>query len=131
MPQSPMAVLTGRTPANLPASLKLNAVGELLVDDGGLKYVTCAASGTQVLGTGAVGDVLNGLLIVPGAAAAGVVGIKDGGGSTISIFAGGGTTALVDLKPFFVPLNAISAAGAWSVVLGANITAIAIGQFTP
>lgn len=105
--------------------------GTLGIKAAGLKYVTCAAGGTQALGTGAAGDTINTLIIVPGTAAAGTVGIKDGAGSTISVFAGGGTTALTDLRPQTVTLNAISTAGGWSVVNGANVTCIAVGQFTP
>lgn len=95
-------------------------------------YETIAASQTdQVMGaTGATGDYLAGILIVPGTAAAGIVQIKDGAGSAISIFAGGGVTALTTLVPFFVPLGVQSAAGAWKVTTGANVTAIGVGNFT-
>lgn len=108
---------------------KLSAA--LGVKAAGLKYVTVAASTTQALGTGAVGDTLNSLVIIPGTAAAGIVQIKDGGGSAITVFAGGGTTALPSLAPIPVTINAVSAAGAWSVITNANVTAIAVGQFTP
>ncbi len=95
-------------------------------------YEAVAASQTaQVLGaTGAVGDVLNTLVIVPGTSAAGAVSIKDGANTAITVFAGGGTTALTDLKPIVLSLDMISAAGAWQVTTGANVTAIGIGQFT-
>lgn len=100
------------------------------VPAGGTAYETVAASQTdQVMGaTGATGDYLAGLLIVPATTGAGTVSLKDGGGSAITIFTGGGT--LSDLKPFFVPIGAISAAGAWKVTTGANVSAIAFGAFT-
>lgn len=104
------------------------AISAFQVRLNGLKYVTCAASTTQALGTGAIGDTLNSLLIVPGTLAAGTVQIKDGGGSAINVFVAG---TLADLKPFTIPLNALSAAGGWSIITGANVTAIATGQFTP
>lgn len=93
-------------------------------------YETVAASQTdQVMGTtGAAGDILAGVLIVPATTGAGTVSIKDGGGSAITIFTGGGT--LVDLKPFFVPIGAKSAAGAWKVTTGANVSAVSVGVFT-
>jgi hypothetical protein len=96
------------------------------------EYETVAAGQTdQVLGaTGAAGDYLKGLIIVPAVVACGVVTIKDGAGGAISIFVGGGTTALVDAKPFFVPLDLVSLAGAWSVTTGANVSVIAVGDFT-
>lgn len=95
-------------------------------------YETVAASQPdQVMGaTGASGDYLAGVLIVPGTTAAGAVSIKDGGGSAITLFPGGGTTALTTLIPFFVPLGIKSVSGAWKVTTGANVTAIGIGQFT-
>jgi hypothetical protein len=104
------------------------------INDG--DYVTVAASQTdQVTGsaggtTGATGDYLAGVLIIPGTTAAGAVSVKDGAGSAISVFAGGGTTALSALIPFFVPLGIKSRAGAWKITTGANVTAIAVGNFT-
>ena len=101
-------------------------------DLGAGDYETVAASQTdQALGaTGATGDYLAGLLIVPATTAAGAVSIKDGGGSSITVFAGGGTTALTTLIPFFVPLGIKSAAGAWKVTTGANVSVIGVGNFT-
>src|SRR4051812_35845565 len=96
------------------------------------EYETIAASQTdQVIGaSGAAGDYLAGVLIVPGTTAAGAVSIKDGAGSAITIFAGGGTTALTALIPFFVPLGIKSTSGAWKISTGANVTAIGVGNFT-
>jgi hypothetical protein len=102
-----------------------------LVKPAGLKYVTCAAGGTQALGTGAVGDVLSKVVITPLLAACGTVSIKDGAGGAVIIFDGGGTTALPSLAPITVLLDAASAAGGWSIVNGASVTAIATGEFTP
>lgn len=95
-------------------------------------YETVAASQTdQVLGSsGNKGDYLAGVLIVPATTAAGAVSVKDGSGSSITIFAGGGTTALTTLIPFFVPLGAASSSGAWSVTTGTNVSAVAVGYFT-
>lgn len=100
--------------------------------DAGTLYQTVAASTTQACGPlgGHAGDYLGGVLIVPGTTAAGVVTITDGAGSAITIFAGGGTTALTTLIPFFVPLGAKSLTGPWKITTGANVTAIGVGQFT-
>jgi hypothetical protein len=94
-------------------------------------YETVAASQTdQIMGaSGAAGNYLAGVLIVPGTTAAGAVSIKDGAGSAITIFAGGGTTALTTLIPFFVPLG-IYCATSWKITTGTNVTAIGIGKFT-
>ena len=96
-------------------------------------YETVAASqaGQVMGGAGAAGDYLAGLLIVPATVAAGAVSITDGGGSAITVFVGGGTTALVDCKPFYVKIGAKSAAGPWSVTTGANVSAIGFGNFSP
>lgn len=93
-----------------------------------------ASTTDQIMGaTGAVGDFLSGVLIVPGTTAAGAVSIKDGNGSSISIFAGGGTTALTTLIPFFVPIGAKcvnATTPGWKITTGANVTAIGVGNFT-
>lgn len=101
-----------------------------LVPDG--EYKTVAASTTAVLGSGggAAGDVLLGLLVVPATTAAGIIQIKDGGGTAITVFAGGGTTALTDLRPFWIPLGMLSTAGGWSVITLLNESVIAVGKFT-
>lgn len=102
------------------------------IKDAYAEYETVAAGQTdQALGaTGAQGDYLAGVLIVPGTAGCGAVSIKDGSGSSISIFAGGGTTALPTLAPIFVPLGIYSTGGAWKITTGSNVTAIGIGDFT-
>lgn len=94
-------------------------------------YETVAASqSAQIIGaTGAAGDYLVGLLIVPATTAAGAVSVTDGTGSAITVFAGGGTTALTTLIPFFVPLGMRSITGAWKVTTGANVSVIAVGKF--
>ena len=91
-------------------------------------YETVAVSQTdQVLGAnGAIGDVIERLIIVVATAATAAVSIKDGGGSAISIMPnspGGGIGAYV------VPLGLRSLAGAWKVTTGAGSTVIAVGRF--
>lgn len=99
-----------------------------------MTYKAVAASSTATLfgTTGASGDYLDGVLIVPATTAAGIVSITDGSGSAITIFAGGGTTALTTLIPFFVPVGAISSGGTggWKVTTGANVSIIGVGNFT-
>jgi hypothetical protein len=132
--------LSGNRPDNANATdphIKTPVEREILVNDSNVAvdftadtYQTVAASTTQTCGTGAIGDILDGVLIIPGTTAAGIVQIKDGAGTAITIFQGGGTTALSSLIPFFVPLGIQSAAGGWSIITNANETAIAVGKFT-
>lgn len=97
----------------------------------GFDYETVAASQTnQALGAaGAIGDFLQGLLIIPGTTSPGAVSIKDGSGSVITVFTGG-ASSVSNLVPFFVVIGAKSVAGAWSVTTGANVSAIGLGDFT-
>jgi hypothetical protein len=92
------------------------------------KYETVAASQTaQVLGpTGAVGDVIDAVLIVPATTAPGLVTLLDGAIS-IPLYVGG--TVGADLKPIHIPLNAKSVSGAWKITTGANLSVIAFGDF--
>lgn len=94
-------------------------------------YETVAASQTaQTLGTGgAVGDVLEGVLIVPATTSPGTVAILDGA-TSITIFTGG-AGSVSNLVPFWVALGGIkSVSGAWKVTTGANVSALAAGRFT-
>lgn len=98
---------------------------------GGTDYETVAASATnQALGaTGATGDYLGQVLIIPATTSPGAVSIKDGGGATIPVFPGG-AASVATLIPFPVPLGIRSLSGAWQVTTGANVSAIAAGRFT-
>lgn len=93
-------------------------------------YETVAAGQTdQALGpVGKAGDLLARLIIVPTTTAAGVVQIKDGSGSAITVFTGGGT--LSDLKTHVIEVGARSTGGAWKITTGANVSVVAVGAFT-
>lgn len=95
------------------------------------EYETVAASQTdQALGaTGGTGDFLSHLLIVPATTSPGAVSIKDGAGGAITVFTGG-ADSVTNLVPFTVALNMTSGAGAWQVTTGANVSVIAVGNFT-
>ncbi len=92
-----------------------------------LTYETVAAGQTaQVLGgAGAIGDFLYGLLVIPATTGPGVVTLIDNA-TTIVAFPGGTTTVV----PFYIPVNAPSASGAWKVTTGANVSVLATGNFT-
>lgn len=97
-------------------------------------YETVAASATaQILGaTGAVGDFLSGVLIVPATTSPGAVSIIDGNGSNITIFAGG-ASSVTSLVPFFVPWGAKcvnATTPGWKVTTGASVSAAGLGNFT-
>lgn len=95
-------------------------------------YEAVAASQTaQALGpTGNKGDVLEGLLVVPGTTSPGAVSIQDGSDAAITVFTGGASSA-ADLKPFFIPVGIRSKnTGGWKVTTGANVSVLASGRFT-
>lgn len=97
----------------------------------GLKYETVAAGQTaQVLGlSGAQGDYIERVIIVPATTAAGAVTLIDGS-TSISLHVGGGTTALVSLEPLVVELHMYSQTGPWKITTGSNVSVIAVGDFT-
>lgn len=94
------------------------------------EYETVAASQTaQALGaTGATGDYISGLLVVPATTSPGNVLLLDNA-TSITVFTGG-ATSVSNLVPFFIPLGMISVSGAWKVTTGANVSVIGIGNFT-
>lgn len=115
--------------AQVPTLGRAAVTGSIPVVHAGYEYELVAASAsTQTLGaTGAVGDFLAGVLIVPETTGAGTVAIKDGSNTAINIFV---TGTLSNLVPFMVPLGLTSVQGAWQVTTGANVHAIGIGDFT-
>lgn len=90
-------------------------------------YETVAASQTdQALGpVGAIGDILQRLIITVATSATGTVSIKDGAGSAIAI-----TAANTPIGVYHVEIGARSRAGAWKVTTGAGATVVAVGAFT-
>jgi hypothetical protein len=100
----------------------------------GQEYERVAASQTeQALGaTGATGDLLVGLLVIPATTSPGAISIEDGDtspGTSMTVFAGG-ASSVTNLVPFFIPLGIVSVVGAWRVTTGANVSVIAVGDFT-
>jgi hypothetical protein len=95
----------------------------------GSEYQKIAASQTgQVLGaTGGIGDLINGILVIPASTSPGPITLLDGAIS-IPVFTGG-TTSVSNLVPFLIPLGLRSVTGAWSLTTGANVSCIAIGDF--
>lgn len=111
---------------------KANSAPVVIASDqfGAGEYETVAASQTaQVLGTtGAVGDFINGILVIPATTSPGVVTLLDGA-TSIPVFVGG-ASSLVTLQPFFIQLGIISVSGGWKITTGANLSCIGIGSFT-
>lgn len=93
------------------------------------KYTTVAAGQTAAaVGTQATGVHLKGLLIVPAVAAAGAVTLIDGNVS-ITIYVGGATTALTEVKPIWVELGmnaVVTTTPGWKITTGADVSVIAV-----
>lgn len=115
---------------NLPLFSATNPANMVISNVNGREYETVAASATaQVLGaTGATGDDIDGLLVIPATTSPGNVLLLDGA-TSITVFAGG-ASSVSNLVPFFIPLGMRSVSGAWKVTTGANVSVIGIGNFT-
>lgn len=98
--------------------------------EGAGDYEAVAASQTaQVLGaSGATGDYLAGLLVIPATTSPGSIAILDNAIS-MTVFTGG-ANSVSNLVPFFIPLGVNSVSGAWKVTTGANVSVIACGNFS-
>lgn len=79
-------------------------------------------------GNGAAGDYLYGVMITPGTTSPGAVTITDGSISIAAFI--GGVSSVASLVPFFFLVDAKSINGPWKVTTGANVTALATGQFS-
>ena len=97
--------------------------------NGGNEYETVAASQTaQVIGTtGAAGDYISHILVVPATTSPGNVLLLDNA-TSITVFAGG-ASSVSSLIPFAIPLQMKSASGAWKITTGSNVSCIAVGDF--
>src|SRR5882724_6873213 len=99
-----LTTLAGGAPATAGATAANQVIGNApLLNFGAGEYETVAASQTaQVLGaTGAAGDYIAGLLIIPATTSPGQVLLLDGA-TSITIFAGG-ATSVSNLVPFMIP----------------------------
>lgn len=113
------------------AAIRSAVEGVQTVAVAGAEYETVSASQTdQALGaTGATGDRIDGLTVIPATTSPGAVSIKDGSNTAITVFTGG-ASSVGSLVPFFVPLGLTSTSGAWQITTGANVSVIASGNFT-
>ena len=79
--------------------------------------------------TGAIGDKIEGILVIPAPTSPGEISIEDGATNTV-VFTGG-ASSVTNLIPFFIPLlNIASVSGGWEVSTGANVSCIVFGDFT-
>lgn len=92
------------------------------------EYEAVAASQTdQTIGaTGGTGDYLSHVTVVPATTSPGVVTIKDNTTAIIS-FPGG---TLTSVTPFTIYVGTYSVNGAWKITTGANVSCVAVGDFT-
>jgi hypothetical protein len=94
-------------------------------------YVTVAASQTATVlqsSSGATGDYISGVLVIPATTSPGNVLLLDNA-TSITIFTGG-STSVSNLVPFLIPLGAVSRSGAWKLTTGANVSCVAVGKFS-
>ena len=98
--------------------------------NGQAEYEAVAASQTaQVIGaTGATGDYMAGILVIPATTSPGNVLLLDNA-TSMTVFTGG-ASSVSNLVPFFIPIGANSVSGAWKITTGANVSVIAFGDFT-
>jgi hypothetical protein len=100
----------------------------------GLENETVAASQTdQILGaTGAVGDRLDYLLVVPATTSPGIVEVQDADGTAVTVFTGG-ASSVSNLTPFTIiwgkACTGVTTPG-WKITTGANVSVVAFGNFS-
>lgn len=92
-----------------------------------LDYQAVDASQTdKVLGAkGAVGDLLQRVIVSVATSATGTCDIQDGTGTAIPL-----TAANTPIGVYIVELGIASRTGAWQITTGAGATAIGVGLFT-
>jgi len=99
-------------------------------------YVSVAASTlaqsalTSTSTAGRIGDYLSGITVFPSSTTNTSVIVYDSTGTTVATYAGGATTALLTLTPFFIPLGAISRSSGWYVATSSAVSVVATGRFS-
>jgi hypothetical protein len=129
------AVQTARAANGGVGFANLDGAGNLNTNSKNQIHVQVAASQTKaVLGaTGAIGDAIYAITIVPATTSPGAVTLYDGSGSTGIVLFTGGATSVADLKPFQVTIQAKATTVAnpgWFVTTGTNVSVMAVGNFT-
>ncbi len=127
--------LVTASPAANTIGARLKSIATPITAFGTGYYVTVAASSTATVlqsSTGATGDYIAGILVIPATTAPGAVTLFDGSSSPdvgITLFTGG-ASSVSNLVPFFVPISAVSRSGAWKLTTGSNVSCVAIGKFS-
>ncbi len=102
-------------------SVLASQTAQVLVGD-----ATAPSSTVRGTGQGAVGDLLDSVIIIPETTSAGTVTLVDGN-TSINILVSG---TLADLKPLVVPIHARSQNSAWKLTTGSAVHCICVGHFT-
>lgn len=98
---------------------------------GDYKHIAASSNlSVGALGTGAVGDHLAKVTIMPATTSPGSVTIKDGALGNITLFPGG-ATSVASLAPITSEVAMTSANGGLAIATGANVSVLASGKFTP
>lgn len=128
----PDGVASDTTPENpFPVAVQGGALEAVAAALAAPDYEVISPSDTDEMagGSGAVGDTLYQLLVIPLTTSPGEVSIEDGSTNTV-VFAGG-ADSVSTLIPFTIDLGGIkSASGGWEITTGANVRVVAIGRFT-
>ena len=102
----------------------------MVVEQGRFQLQEIAAGAEVTLGaTGAAGDYIDQLLIIPYGTLGTKVELKDGAGSLFTVW-GNAMTAPYNQHTFFLPIHASSQSGAWTIKTGASVLVRAVGRFT-
>jgi len=105
-------------------AIKTREVGEF-------EHVAASQTNNALGATGAVGDYIKRLIMVPASLNPGAVTMKDGTSGTSRTLFAGGTASINELRPIVVDIDAVSlAAGGWLVTTGADVSVLAVGDFT-
>lgn len=118
--------------ASVPVVPATDWVGTTALSKFGTGYYATVAAGVtaQVLqsSTGATGDYISGILVIPATTSPNNVILLDNA-TSITVFTGG-ASSVTNLVPFFIPLGAVSRSGAWKITTGTNVSCVAIGKFS-
>ena len=92
------------------------------------QMVAASASAFTLGSSGATGDYISHLVIIPETTSPGVVTLVDG--SSANIIFTGGASSVSSLVPFMIVIGAKSRNGPWKITNGTNVHVVAVGRFS-
>jgi hypothetical protein len=108
--------------------MSANVLNPVTPNGGTMTAVAAAQTGAPLGASGAIGDYVSHVLVLPANTSPGSVTLIDGA-TSYELFAGG-ASSVADTATFDIPVRVCSRTGAWTITTGADVSVIVVGIFS-